>query len=240
MDHYFSGTSNLVLPLKNKTYFPPEFQSGTRLTYYASIFNSIEINASFYQVPLARTLFKWSNEVPEDFRFTFKLFKEVTHSQKQQFDLRPISAFLAAIEAMPNRGCLLVQLPPKFGPDLVQLTMLLSELKGHHWPVAIEFRHPGWYKEQVFHLLSEFNSAMVLHDMRKSMTRMVITAESHVYLRFHGPEAGYRGSYPDEYLSEYAGYIRDWIDEGKTVYCYFNNTLGAAIQNLQTLNRFVG
>lgn len=239
MAHYFSGTSNLVLPVKNKSYFPREFQNQTRLTYYASLFNSIEINASFYRMPIARTMIKWSNEVPDNFRFSFKLIKEVTHGQKQQFDSRCITSFMTAISAMPKQGCLLVQLPPKFGPDIVQLTNLLAELQLYDWPVAVEFRHPGWYDQQIFDLLTEFNAAMVLHDMRKSAAPMINTSQSHTYIRFHGPEGSYRGSYLDDYLYEYAGYIHDWLAEGKDVYCYFNNTLGAAVQNLQTLNRFV-
>lgn len=240
MERYFSGTSNLVLPVRNKTFFPPEFRDKTRLTYYASLFNSIEINASFYRMPQARTSAKWSTEVPDDFLFSFKLIKDVTHCGNQQLNLQPIQPFMAAISTMPNRGCLLVQLPPKFGLDIMQLTALLAELKDSGWPVAIEFRNPGWYIGDVYELLAEFDAAMVLHDMRKSVTPMVSTSNSFMYIRFHGPEGGYRGSYTDDYLYEYAEYIRDWISEGKTVYCYFNNTLGAAVQNLQTLNKFVG
>lgn len=240
MSTYFSGTSNLVLPVKNKTFFPSEFQGGTRLTYYASLFNSIEINASFYKLPTYRTLLKWSAEVPDDFRFSFKLIKDVTHAQKSQFDLRPIPAFMDALNATTKRGCLLVQLPPGFAPDIMQLNRLLVELKNYNWPVALEFRHPGWYSELVFDLLSEYNISLVLHDIKKSATPMIITSSENVYIRFHGPDAGYRGSYPDDYLYEYAGYIKDWGNQGKTVYSYFNNTLGAAVQDLQTLNKFLG
>lgn len=239
MERYFSGTSNLVLPVKNKSYFPADFRDNTRLTYYASLFSSIEINASFYRMPNPRTLIKWSTEVPDEFVFSFKLIKDVSHAQKQQFDLRPIPEFMNAISAMPKRGCLLVQLPPKFGPDVMQLTALLIELQAYGWPVAVEFRNPDWYNDAVFDLLSEFDAAMVIHDMRKSAPPMIITSSKIVYIRFHGPEGGYRGSYADDYLYEYASYIREWTEEGKTVYCYFNNTLGAAVYNLQTLNRFV-
>src|ERR1700753_1084502 len=116
MHNYFAGTSNLVLPVKNKSFCPPKFRDKTRLTYYASLFSSIEINASFYRMPLARTVAKWSGEVPEGFRFSFKLIKDVTHAQQGCFDLQPIPAFMQAISATEKRGCLLIQLPPKFGP----------------------------------------------------------------------------------------------------------------------------
>lgn len=238
MQNYYAGTSNLVLPVKNKSFFPAEFRDGTRLTYYASLFNSIEINASFYRMPLARTIQKWSNEVPDDFRFTFKIHQSVTHELPGRFKLHPIPAFMDAISATRKRGCLLVQLPPKFGPDLVQLAALLTALQPYGWQLAIEFRHQGWYREEVYHLLRSSNAAMVWHDMQKSAAPLILTARQ-VFIRFHGPEPGYRGSYTDDYLQEYAIYIQEWLAEGITVYAYFNNTLGAAVQNLQMLNRLV-
>ena len=236
---YFSGTSNLVLPVKNKSYFPPAFQTGTRLTYYASLFNSIEINSSFYRRPYPATMMKWSKEAPDDFRFSFKLGKQITHARKREFNLGPLKDFMSAINAMAGPGCLLAQFPPSFDADLPQLEALLRELKKYSWPVAIEFRHRSWYNDAAFALLSRFDAAMVIHDFQNVASPVVFTAVNHVYIRFHGPEAGYRGSYYDEYLLEFASRIRQWIEEGRTVYCYFNNTLGAAIPNLQTLNRFV-
>lgn len=238
MERFFSGTSNLVLPVKNKSFFPPEFQEKTRLAYYASVFNSIEINASFYRMPLARTVAKWSSEVVEDFRFTFKLIKDVTHTGISEFNLSVLETFMTNIGATEKRGCLLIQLPPKFGPDLLQLELLLHELNQYKWPAAIEFRHPGWYSDAVIERLTAANVAMTLHDLKASAAPLVTTADI-VYIRFHGPESGYRGSYEDDFLYEYAGYIWEWISEGKTIYAYFNNTLGAALNNLHTLNSFV-
>lgn len=238
-NNYYSGTSNLVLPVKNKSFFPEAFQAGSRLTYYASLFNSIEINASFYRMPLARTVQKWSNEVSDDFRFTFKLHQSVTHSLPGQFNLQPLPAFMEAISATGKRGCLLVQLPPKFGPELLQLAKLLNALQPYEWRMAVEFRQQSWYTEEVFELLKQFDAAMVIHDLHRSASPQQLTA-SHIFLRFHGPEPNYRGSYEEAYLAEYAEHIKDWLAAGQSVYAYFNNTLGAAVQNLQTLNRLVG
>lgn len=237
MTNFFSGTSNLVLPVKNKSFFPPAFRDKTRLTYYASVFNSIEINASFYRMPVAKTVAKWSAEVGDDFRFTFKLIKDVTHCGACQFNLAPVARFMENISVTEKRGCLLVQLPPKFGLDMLQLELLIHSLTVFDWPIAIEFRHPSWYNETVFERLEAANIAMVLHDLKASATPLIPTS-ANVYLRFHGPEGGYRGNYADDFLYEYASYINDWINEGKTVYTYFNNTMGAAVQNLQMLNRF--
>lgn len=239
MERYFSGTSNLVLPVKNKTFFPPEFREKTRLTYYSSLFNSLEVNASFYRMPICRTLIKWSGEVPSDFAFSFKLIKDVTHAEKGKFRLECVQRFMQVLQSTPNRGCLLIQLPPKFRRDIPGLSALLAELSAFGWPVAVEFRNREWYDDKVFSMLSAFDCALVLHDMKKCASPMETTSSKYVYLRFHGPEGNYRGTYDDNFLYEYAQYIKDWISEGKIIFSYFNNTLGAAAQNLQTLDRFV-
>ena len=236
---FFSGTSNVVLPVPNKTFFPPEFQQSSRLTYYASLFNSVEVNSTFYKLPLARTVARWAEEVPHDFRFSFKLIQTATHALKQTLDVRPIPAFLQCLDTA-KRGCVLVQLPPKFTIDITQLGVLLNALENCGWPLAIEFRNPSWYTDDVFELLYQHNAAMVLHDMKKSAAPMELTSYEFVYLRFHGPEPGYRGSYTDSHLAEYASYINEWLDDGKTVYAYFNNTLGDAVGDLVRLRGMVG
>ncbi len=107
------------------------------------------------------------------------------------------------------------------------------------WRIAMEFRNSSWYEREVYELLEEFNVSMVIHDIAASATPLNPIIGDFIYLRFHGPEPRYRGDYSDEFLKKYAEYIKTWINEKKTVYVYFNNTMGAAIKNLQTLNRIV-
>ncbi len=240
MKRFFSGTSNMVLPVKNKSFFPKEFLHKTRLAYYAHLFNSVEINASFYKVPLARTVAKWDSEVSDDFRFSYKLIKHVTHGQRQALDINPIHGFLSHVNASNKRGCLLIQFPPKFYADAAQLELLLIATSNSGWGTAVEFRHAGWYQDNIFPLLNTYNAAMVIHDMPKSRAPFELISNHFVCLRFHGPENVYRGSYEDAIMHEYAEYIGEWLNEEKTGYCYFNNTLGAVVQNLETINRYVG
>lgn len=77
---FYTGTSGLSLPFPKHS-FPPEFQDKSRLTFYASLFNSIEINSSFYKLPMASTVKKWAESVPDNFLFTFKLWREITHNK---------------------------------------------------------------------------------------------------------------------------------------------------------------
>lgn len=78
-----------------------------------------------------------------------------------------------------------------------------------------------------------------MHDKSSSASPLLEMETDFVYLRFHGPDGSYKGSYTNDFLYEYGQYIKDWQNEGKSVYVYFNNTMGDAIQNLMTLNSFI-
>ncbi|WP_345953411.1 DUF72 domain-containing protein [Mucilaginibacter sp. PAMB04168] len=241
---FYAGTSNVVLPVPNKECFPEEFKSKSRLCYYGSLFNSVEINSTFYKLPLARTIERWATEVPDNFKFTFKLWQEVTHCKGRVFDPENIDRFMHIVNhAGEKKGSLLIQFPPSVTISIVTLTGILSQIRladpNESWHVAVEFRNKSWYNDTVFELLDQYKASMVLHDMPASAAPLEVGEADFVYLRFHGPEGGYRGSYTDDFLSEYASYVKEWLEDGKTVYAYFNNTMGAAVQNLITLNDFV-
>jgi uncharacterized protein YecE (DUF72 family) len=109
---YFSGLSGLQLPIP-KYLFPEPHQASSRLSYYATFFNSIEINSSFYKIPKTTTVARWAMQVPDDFRFTFKLFKDITHVKNLKFDPALVKQFIETISAVGDKkGCLLIQFPP--------------------------------------------------------------------------------------------------------------------------------
>jgi len=242
---YYSGTSGLLLPVRNKLFYPEEFKEKSRLCFYGSLMNSIEVNSSFYKVPMASTVKKWADDVPDDFRFTFKLFREATHNKGLAFDPETVKRFMGVISGTGSKtGCLLVQFPGsvRIG-NLKQLALLMEVLRENDpdkvWNMALEFRHVSLYHDDVYRLLEDHGMAMVIQDMPPAVTPMLDTDLPFVYLRFHGPGGSYRGSYDDDILYEYAGYVGDWMAEGKTVYAYFNNTMGSAVKNLYTLRNVV-
>ena len=241
---FYSGISGVALPVL-KSHYPPEFVDKSRLHYYASLFNSVEVNSIFYKLPRSSTVVNWGDSVPDNFRFTFKVSKTITHVKGLYFKDEDVKAFVQAIAHIGNKkGCLLAQFPPSFKIEkLNQLQKLLEALgeatHKNKWRIATEFRNSSWYEREVFELLEEFNVSMVIHDIAASATPLDRIIGNFIYLRFHGPEPRYRGDYSDQFLKIYAEYIKTWIIQQKTVYVYFNNTMGAAVKNLQTLNRYV-
>lgn len=241
---FFSGLSGIQLPLR-KFEFPEDYQETSRLTYYASLFNSIEVNSSFYKIPQERTVSRWVREVPGNFLFTFKLFKEITHCRDFKFEEQHISDFMKSIAAASEKkGCILVQFPPSLTSSFIEHLALLLDLVRRHnhasWKIAVEFRNKSWYLPSVYELLDSFGATLVIHDIPKSATPSRQVTSHTVYLRFHGPEGNYKGSYSNSFLSEYASYVGEWLSEGKTVFAYFNNTNGGdAYHNLVTFNKMV-
>jgi uncharacterized protein YecE (DUF72 family) len=244
MQNFYSGTSGLVLPVKNKLEYPEEHRDKSRLHYYSTMFNTIEVNSIFYKLPRQQTIERWSNEVAGNFKFTFKLSKEVTHCKDLNFNKSDIKNFFQVIAIPKNKqGCILIQFPGKitsaYLPALKKLLTLISGFTNDtNWTLAVEFRHISWYTSSTINLLKTFNATCVIHDLRP-FTAELLTETNIIYIRFHGTENNYRGSYTDVLLADYAIQIREWLNESRTVYAYFNNTLGPAAQNLITLNKFV-
>ncbi|MBL4676779.1 MAG: DUF72 domain-containing protein [Mucilaginibacter sp.] len=236
MEQFYGGTSGLQISLPKRD-FPATHADKSRLAFYGIHENSIEINSSFYKLPQLKTVQRWAGEVPLAFKFTFKLWKEITHQKGLLFDADKVHAFMAAVAgAQEKKACLLVQLPPGLQVSaFLQLQELLAVLGAYDWRIAVEFRHLSWYNDVVYRYLNTHGIAMVIQDMPRSATPLEVTVENFVYLRFHGPSGNYKGSYSESFLAEYASYITEWQAEGKTVYAYFNNTAGAALANLHFL-----
>lgn len=235
----YCGTSNIVLPVSNKTQYPEEFRESSRLVYYASIFNSIEINSTFYKLPQAATVEKWAALVPEGFLFTVKLSKAVTHQKNLVFDPEAVKKFFEVTDGFTGKkGCVLVQLPAGVKGDLSDRFEELADRiiqYNRGWQVAVEFRDKGWYNDRLYNLLETANFCLVEQDMPKSATPMDLPQSAIRYLRFHGECGDYRGCYTESFLNILSLKIKAAEAQGKTVFSYFNNTMGDAVHNAISL-----
>jgi uncharacterized protein YecE (DUF72 family) len=256
-----AGTSGLVLPVPNKQAFPEAFRAGSRLAYYSTLFNSIEINSTFYKIPLPATFSRWAGEVQPDFRFTVKLWRGITHVPGLRFMPVDVNRCLYAAHHLgEKKGCLLIQLPPGLtataAEKLERLLMTICAADpARSWKLAVEFRHRSWYIPEVEALLYRYQAARVLHDMpASSITKLPDTpacpssekpsvdpphSVPFVSLRFHGPAGDYKGGYPDAALRTWAERAVDWLSAGKEVYVYFNNTIGDALTDLTRLRTLI-
>lgn len=242
--NFFSGTSGLVLPI-TKANFPENFKDKSRLQYYASLFNSIEINSTFYKLPKPLTVRNWAESVTDHFRFTFKISKAISHAPGLKFNSEDVDRFMEVVEHIgAKKGCLLAQFPSSLTvakiDQLQNLLMTFNNIpQTSGWKVALEFRNKTLYTPEVYQLLHQFKAILVNHDMSGVEAFNLNFDSDMVYLRFHGPEARYRGSYSDDFLKKVSVNLKKDRLEKKAVYVYFNNTMGDAIENLTTLNDYV-
>ena len=194
------------------------------LEHYATAFDTVEINNSFYRLPEADTFAAWRQRVPAGFVYAVKASRYLTHLKKLKDPAAPVSLFFTRARALGRRlGPVLYQLPPRWPRNLERLEHFLRVLppRRRH---AIEFRDPTWYVDDTFRLLTRYRVALCLHDMAGSATgqRMV---GPFVYLRLHGPQR-YAGRYPDATLARWAEWCASQQREGRQVYVYFNNDIG--------------
>ena len=198
-----------------------------RLARYVEVFDTVELNASFYRWPPASTFVSWRRRLPEGFELTVKAPRGLTHARRLYAPEQWIERMTAGLhELAGRRGPLLVQLPPTMQRDDERLDWFLARVPAWVRPV-VEFRHPSWVDDAVFSLLERHRTGYCV--MSGAELPCILRATSDlVYIRLHGPDQGalYAGSYSAEDLGWWADRIREWEAQGRQVYAYFNNDGG--------------
>jgi uncharacterized protein YecE (DUF72 family) len=206
-------------------FYPPELPQSQWFTYYASRFDTVEINNSFYRLPERTTFVSWARRAPMRFEFAVKASRFLTHMKKLKDPREPLQRMFSRMRGLGNRlGPVLYQLPPNFRVDVERLREFIDLLPRDARHV-IEFRDPSWYTQDVCDLLDRADVAMCLHDMPGSATGRTRVGPF-VYVRFHGADAKYAGTYSKDRLARWAGWLDEQRRAGIDVYAYFNNDVG--------------
>jgi uncharacterized protein YecE (DUF72 family) len=196
---------------------PPDF-----LAVYADRFDSVEINRTFYKLPTVSTMAAWRAQSPSHFLFAAKASRYLTHRKKLKNPEEPIGRLLGCVEALEQKlGPVLFQLPPRWRANPDRLEHFLAQLPDTH-RYTFEFRDPSWHDDRILELLSKRGAAFCIFDLAGKPSPVEVTARF-VYMRLHGPGGAYQGSYDDQTLSNWARRILDWSEQGRDVYCYFDN-----------------
>lgn len=219
----FIGTSGWIYKGWAGTFYPPEIKSPHHLEFYAARFNTVEINATFYRLPLVGMVKGWFQRSPGDFLFAVKGSRFITHMKKLNVDKTSIKKFFDRIKPLKEKcGPILWQLPPNFGYNPERLDAFLKVVPTRH-EHAVEFRHPSWYGHaETFEILRKHGAAHVSVSSLRMAMNLNVTADS-VYIRFHGLEHGAAHDYTQEEMQPWADHCRRCLDNGIAVYAYFNN-----------------
>ncbi len=209
------------------------------LQHYAQHFDTVEVNNTFYRLPLKPSVARWVAETPPGFLFAIKASRYLTHI-KRLTDMRGgLARYYERIEPLvrsPKLGPVLWQLPPTFKRDDDRLASALAALPpGRH---CFEFRHASWFVEPVYELLRAHDAALVIGDRPevKEFQAHVFTADW-TFVRFHYGSRGRRGNYSESELEQWARRLEEW-NRDVDVLAYFNNDWELfAIRNALWLRR---
>lgn len=233
------GTSGFFYNHWREVLYPRDLPRTRWLEQYATRFDTVELNNTFYRLPADKTFQSWHDRAPAKFLYALKLSRYITHIKRLLDPAEALDIFLERADLLaPHLGPILVQLPPRWNVNLDRLDAFLALCpRRYRW--AVEFRDPSWLRREVYDLLRRHGASLCVHDLIENHPREV-TADF-VYLRFHGATGPkYAGDYPPETLQREADGIRQRLAGGLDVYAYFNNdALGHAVRNATDLKEAI-
>jgi uncharacterized protein YecE (DUF72 family) len=205
--HLLTGTSGFGYKEWKGSFYPADLPASRFLSYYAERFPAVEINNTFYRMPVPDQLTAWRAEVPPEFRFILKAPRQITHIKRLRDVEQPVARLLEVSASLEEaRGPLLFQLPPNMKKDVDRLRGLL-ELLPSDVRAAVEFRNDTWYDDEVYATLREHGASFCITHTEEGDSPFAATAPWG-YLRLRGVR------YEDEELKTWIERIRatDWTD----------------------------
>jgi uncharacterized protein YecE (DUF72 family) len=241
----YLGTSSWTAVGWETAFYPPNTKKADFLPFYASRFNSVEIDSTFYRIPTAKTVQQWRERTPEGFVFAAKIPQSITHEKVLVGADDDLKAFLDVMGLLgPKLGPLLIQLPyfnkEKFNgleSFLRVLEPFLSSLpKDHQW--AVEIRNKNWLGERFFSVLRNYGVAFTLIDQAwmprpsEVLQRGDPITAGFAYVRWLGDRKGIeqRTLVWDRTIFDRTAELQEWVrfltpiwSRGIIMYVYANN-----------------
>ena len=216
--------------------YPEKLPQRSWLERYAEIFDTVEVNNTFYQLPKVTSVEAWAEGTPPDFLFACKASRYLTHIKRLLDTGEGIERFFERLEPLREAGKLgpiLWQLPENFHRDDARLAGLLEVLPpGRH---AFEFRHPSWFTAPVYRMLAERDAALVIadHPSRPFVARELTT--DWTFVRLHYGHRGRRGNYSCTELETWRRRMAAWRRRTEVLVYLNNDWEGFAPRNALTL-----
>lgn len=226
-DQVYIGCSGFYNNDWKGSLYPEDAKSKDFLTLYSQQFNSVEINSTFYRKPTAKTLIKWYDETPDNFKFFIKIPKTISHEKRLEACKEEITEFCNHIEANLKEKVagFLYQFPPSFKNTKENLNLILENIDNRFLNV-IEFRHASWWNDEIFKILQDNNITFSGVSFPGNLPEdLIINSNNTLYYRLHGKPVLYKSEYSKEFLNDLAGKIEN---SQKKSYIFFNNTWGTA------------
>lgn len=217
---YQVGCSGYYYPQWKNKFYPAGLQPKNWLTHYSSVFNTVELNGTFYRIPTLNSLQKAAEVTPEDFTFSVKMNRSITHIQRLKEKQTILDFQELILKGLGKKlSHFLFQMPPSFHFNEQNLGKVIDHIP-HRSQNAIEFRHPSWWNEETEQALKDAELTFYNVDFPGLKTYFIHTAD--FYLRLHGNPELFISPYNSEQLKTYYQQIPG---EVKSCSVYFNNTM---------------
>jgi len=204
-------------------FYPKGTPASRWLEHYARVFDTVEVNSTFYRLASETAVEKWVQQTPAGFIFSLKASRYLTHMRRLRDMERGVRRFYAPLTPLVEAdklGPILWQLPETFRRDDDALGQALEHLpRGRH---CFEFRHPSWFEEEVFELLRERQVALVIGDHPERPFQSYEITAGWTLIRFHYGRRGRNGNYSASELETWKRRIASWRSRTE-VFAYFNN-----------------
>ena len=246
------GTSGYSFEDWLGTFYPSGLTQRKMRPFYASHFDTVEVNFTYYRLPTARTTAGMADKTPDDFTFFVKAHQSFTHD----LDLAAREKFLEGVAPMQERGKLaglLFQFPQSFKnneKNRAYLRAVAGEFKDR--TVAVEFRDRSWDAEPVYRFLEENDLSFVCVDEPEISTlfpRKAAATNDTGYVRFHSRNGDnwykdmtkrYDYLYSEEEMKEWLPMFEAVAKRARNIFVYFNNChQGQAAQNAKEIRKLI-
>lgn len=241
----YCGTSGWNYNHWRGVFYPDDLPQSKWLEYYASAFDTVEINNSFYRLPERSTFESWKSQTPENFTFSVKASRYLTHIKRLKEPEEPLSRLLDHASGLGSKfGIVLYQFPPNWNVNLERLRHFLEILRQAQEAQkvcprsAFEFRDDSWQCEAVWSMLAEYGVAYCVMDSPGLPLHLKTTC-GYSYVRMHSGGEETEGNYTADHLLVWAERVREMLERGD-VYIYFNNDYrGYAVENALRLKELL-
>jgi uncharacterized protein YecE (DUF72 family) len=215
-------------------FYPEEGSTRDWFKHYASVFDTVELNAPFYKWPRPATVKAWPRGASASFRFTVKVNGEITHERRMVRTQKLVDKFYEIGTTLGSQmGCFLFQFPPSYKYTAARLNAIVRQLDPA-WRNVVEFRHKSWWRRNVYRALAAKGIAFCAVSAPRLPEDLPLVSGRRrprlLYVRFHGKSRWYRHDYSGEELMAWARRIV--LSRAEEVWVYFNNDReGFAIKN---------
>jgi uncharacterized protein YecE (DUF72 family) len=237
MQKVFIGTSGWNYDHWKGSFYPDKLPKAGWLKYYAQVFSSIEVNATFYRQMKESTFTKWRQDTPEGFIWAVKASRFITHIQKLHDVKEPVERFFGSVSPLEEKlGPVLFQIPPSLHYDRPLLEEFCSLLPAGR-RCTMEVRHESWTNKEALSIMKKYGIAWCISDSAGRYPYLEELTSDFVYIRLHGSEDLYASNYSEKELESWTAKIRAF---GVDTYAYFDNDfMGYAPQNALRLKELL-